>query len=82
MPCITVLCTVLCVTVCCYVSLYVFLQEDLLKKSEELLKAIDTGDYASYSKLCDEALTCFEPESQGADRLSVRGAGAWNQGNL
>eukprot|EP00897_Mesotaenium_endlicherianum_P011072 jgi/Mesen1/9994/ME000072S09406 len=42
-----------------------FLQEDLLLASSQLLRAIDTGDYVTYDKLCDPGLTAFEPEAQG-----------------
>ncbi|XP_024529347.1 calcium/calmodulin-dependent protein kinase type II subunit gamma [Selaginella moellendorffii] len=42
-----------------------FLQNELLELSEELLRAIDGGDYGTYEKLCDTELTAFEPEAQG-----------------
>ncbi|EFJ29845.1 hypothetical protein SELMODRAFT_450471, partial [Selaginella moellendorffii] len=38
---------------------------ELLELSEELLRAIDGGDYGTYEKLCDTELTAFEPEAQG-----------------
>ena len=37
----------------------------LLAASARLLRAIDAGDWATYSELCDESLTCFEPEAAG-----------------
>lgn len=37
----------------------------LLEASARLLKAIDAGDWNTYAALCDESLTCFEPEAGG-----------------
>ncbi|KAI5083941.1 hypothetical protein GOP47_0000110 [Adiantum capillus-veneris] len=42
-----------------------FVEEDLLRLTKELLQCIDVGDYAVYKRLCDPALTAFEPESHG-----------------
>lgn len=42
-----------------------FVEEDLLGSTKELLQSIDVGDYGVYKKLCDPALTAFEPEAQG-----------------
>ncbi|KAJ7526089.1 hypothetical protein O6H91_17G080900 [Diphasiastrum complanatum] len=42
-----------------------FVQDDLLTASEDLLHAIDNGDYTTYRRLCDAGLTAFEPEAQG-----------------
>lgn len=39
--------------------------QELLKLSRELLHAIDGGDWKRYAELCDESLTCFEPEACG-----------------
>jgi len=38
---------------------------ELLELSQKLLQAIDTGDWSTYAKLCDEQITCFEPETEG-----------------
>lgn len=40
-------------------------ESELLDVSARLLKAIDAGDWKSYAKLCDENITCFEPEALG-----------------
>jgi calcium/calmodulin-dependent protein kinase (CaM kinase) II len=40
-------------------------EKSLLEASARLLQAIDTGDWAAYHALCDESLTCFEPEAAG-----------------
>ncbi|KAH9574633.1 hypothetical protein CY35_01G068400 [Sphagnum magellanicum] len=42
-----------------------FVQDDLLRATEELLRGIDTGDYSTYQRLCHPKLTAFEPEAQG-----------------
>ncbi|KAL2641743.1 hypothetical protein R1flu_009330 [Riccia fluitans] len=42
-----------------------FLVDDLQKVTEDLLKGIDSGDYATYEQLCDTGLTSFEPETTG-----------------
>jgi calcium/calmodulin-dependent protein kinase (CaM kinase) II len=40
-------------------------EESLLDASRKLLKSIDAGDWNLYAALCDESLTCFEPEAEG-----------------
>jgi len=40
-------------------------EEELLALSRKLLTSIDTGDWAGYAALCDESITCFEPEAPG-----------------
>jgi calcium/calmodulin-dependent protein kinase (CaM kinase) II len=40
-------------------------EESLLDASRKLLKSIDAGDWNAYAALCDDALTCFEPEAEG-----------------
>ncbi|KAJ7288996.1 hypothetical protein O6H91_Y308400 [Diphasiastrum complanatum] len=42
-----------------------FVQDDLLTLSENLLHAIDNGDYTTYKRLCDTEVTSFVPEAQG-----------------
>jgi ketosteroid isomerase-like protein len=39
--------------------------QELLDLTQRLLDAIAQGDWAVYEKLCDPALTAFEPEGQG-----------------
>lgn len=39
--------------------------EDLLAANQRLLIAIAAGDWETYVQLCDEAITCFEPEALG-----------------
>jgi len=40
-------------------------ESELLAISQKLLKSIDAGDWATYASLCDEQITCFEPEANG-----------------
>ena len=40
-------------------------EESLLDASRKLLKSIDAGDWNAYAALCDDSLTCFEPEAEG-----------------
>lgn len=37
----------------------------LLNLSQSLLDSIVAGDWQAYAELCDESLTCFEPEARG-----------------
>jgi len=37
----------------------------IIEKNLQLLKAIVSGDYGTYSKLCSQDITCFEPETKG-----------------
>lgn len=39
--------------------------QELLQLSKQLLNSIDHKDWNTYTQLCDEELTCFEPEAQG-----------------
>jgi hypothetical protein len=56
--------------------------------TQELLDCISAGDYATYQELCDERMTCFEPEAKGhavdgmvrAPRARGRTPGHWAKG--
>lgn len=39
--------------------------QELLILSQKLLTAIDSGDWKGYESLCDDSITCFEPEALG-----------------
>ena len=39
--------------------------QELLILSQKLLTAIDSGDWKGYEALCDDSITCFEPEALG-----------------
>lgn len=38
-------------------------EAELLAVSQRLLDSIADRDWGAYSELCDESLTCFEPEA-------------------
>lgn len=37
----------------------------LINLSQSLLDSIVSGNWEAYTELCDESLTCFEPEARG-----------------
>jgi hypothetical protein len=39
--------------------------ENLLRLNQQLLDSIMQADWGTYAELCDETLTCFEPEAKG-----------------
>jgi ketosteroid isomerase-like protein len=39
--------------------------DHLLQLNQQLLDAIANGDWTTYEKMCDPALTAFEPEARG-----------------
>uniref|UniRef100_A0A8C1S4E7 calcium/calmodulin-dependent protein kinase n=1 Tax=Cyprinus carpio TaxID=7962 RepID=A0A8C1S4E7_CYPCA len=38
---------------------------EIIKITEQLIEAINNGDFEAYAKICDPGLTCFEPEALG-----------------
>ncbi|KAG6555210.1 hypothetical protein Mapa_003249 [Marchantia paleacea] len=42
-----------------------FLETDLQRATEALLKGIDSADFATYKRFCDPGMTAFEPEASG-----------------
>uniref|UniRef100_A0A8C7XGD7 calcium/calmodulin-dependent protein kinase n=1 Tax=Oryzias sinensis TaxID=183150 RepID=A0A8C7XGD7_9TELE len=40
-------------------------KQDIIKVTEQLIEAISNGDFESYTKMCDPAVTAFEPEALG-----------------
>ncbi|XP_055054732.2 calcium/calmodulin-dependent protein kinase (CaM kinase) II beta 1 isoform X15 [Misgurnus anguillicaudatus] len=40
-------------------------KQEIIKITEQLIEAINNGDFEAYAKLCDPGLTCFEPEALG-----------------
>uniref|UniRef100_A0AAX7U3N4 calcium/calmodulin-dependent protein kinase n=1 Tax=Astatotilapia calliptera TaxID=8154 RepID=A0AAX7U3N4_ASTCA len=46
-------------------SLFFRRKQDIIKVTEQLIEAISNGDFESYTKMCDPAVTAFEPEALG-----------------
>ncbi|KAJ0003840.1 hypothetical protein NQD34_010054, partial [Periophthalmus magnuspinnatus] len=40
-------------------------KQDIIRVTEQLIEAISNGDFESYTKMCDPAVTAFEPEALG-----------------
>uniref|UniRef100_A0A646QE86 calcium/calmodulin-dependent protein kinase n=1 Tax=Hemiscolopendra marginata TaxID=943146 RepID=A0A646QE86_9MYRI len=40
-------------------------KQEIVKVTEQLIEAINAGDFESYTKICDPHMTSFEPESLG-----------------
>uniref|UniRef100_A0A3P9DH77 calcium/calmodulin-dependent protein kinase n=1 Tax=Maylandia zebra TaxID=106582 RepID=A0A3P9DH77_9CICH len=39
--------------------------QEIIKATEQLIEAINNGDFEAYTKICDPGLTSFEPEALG-----------------
>ncbi|XP_074194736.1 calcium/calmodulin-dependent protein kinase type II subunit delta isoform X6 [Rhinolophus sinicus] len=40
-------------------------KQEIIKVTEQLIEAINSGDFEAYTKICDPGLTAFEPEALG-----------------
>ncbi|KAF7220228.1 calcium/calmodulin-dependent protein kinase type II subunit gamma isoform X24 [Nothobranchius furzeri] len=40
-------------------------KQEIIKMTEQLIEAINNGDFEAYTKICDPGLTSFEPEALG-----------------
>uniref|UniRef100_A0A3B3ZCQ7 Calcium/calmodulin-dependent protein kinase II association-domain domain-containing protein n=1 Tax=Periophthalmus magnuspinnatus TaxID=409849 RepID=A0A3B3ZCQ7_9GOBI len=47
------------------VCLFSARKQDIIRVTEQLIEAISNGDFESYTKMCDPAVTAFEPEALG-----------------
>uniref|UniRef100_A0A3B1JFN6 calcium/calmodulin-dependent protein kinase n=1 Tax=Astyanax mexicanus TaxID=7994 RepID=A0A3B1JFN6_ASTMX len=47
---------------CC---LFTAKKQEIIKVTEQLIEAINNGDFEAYTKICDPSLTSFEPEALG-----------------
>uniref|UniRef100_A0A8D3E855 calcium/calmodulin-dependent protein kinase n=1 Tax=Scophthalmus maximus TaxID=52904 RepID=A0A8D3E855_SCOMX len=51
------------------VGAYVFVsaarKQEIIKITEQLIEAVNNGDFEAYAKICDPGLTSFEPEGLG-----------------
>uniref|UniRef100_A0A8C0FVG9 calcium/calmodulin-dependent protein kinase n=1 Tax=Bubo bubo TaxID=30461 RepID=A0A8C0FVG9_BUBBB len=56
---------------CLFFLLFCFLmhllsrKQEIIKVTEQLIEAINNGDFEAYTKICDPGLTSFEPEALG-----------------
>ena len=41
------------------------MNQEIIDLTQKLLDAIASGDWDTYTNLCDPSLTCFEPEAKG-----------------
>uniref|UniRef100_A0A4W4EAW9 calcium/calmodulin-dependent protein kinase n=1 Tax=Electrophorus electricus TaxID=8005 RepID=A0A4W4EAW9_ELEEL len=53
-----------CLSSCCLLFDLARKQE-IIKVTEQLIEAINNGDFEAYTKICDPGLTSFEPEALG-----------------
>uniref|UniRef100_A0AAZ3RU38 calcium/calmodulin-dependent protein kinase n=1 Tax=Oncorhynchus tshawytscha TaxID=74940 RepID=A0AAZ3RU38_ONCTS len=53
----------LCFGLHCYH--YLARKQEIIKVTEQLIEAINNGDFEAYTKICDPGLTSFEPEALG-----------------
>uniref|UniRef100_A0A3Q1BP27 calcium/calmodulin-dependent protein kinase n=1 Tax=Amphiprion ocellaris TaxID=80972 RepID=A0A3Q1BP27_AMPOC len=49
----------------CFSVVVLLRKQDIIKVTEQLIEAISNGDFESYTKMCDPAVTAFEPEALG-----------------
>uniref|UniRef100_A0A8C4LME5 calcium/calmodulin-dependent protein kinase n=1 Tax=Equus asinus asinus TaxID=83772 RepID=A0A8C4LME5_EQUAS len=47
------------------ISLPLARKQEIIKVTEQLIEAINNGDFEAYTKICDPGLTAFEPEALG-----------------
>uniref|UniRef100_A0AAY4AWI0 calcium/calmodulin-dependent protein kinase n=1 Tax=Denticeps clupeoides TaxID=299321 RepID=A0AAY4AWI0_9TELE len=58
------------ITLSCFISWLTTLKnksrkQEIIKITEQLIEAINNGDFEAYAKICDPGLTSFEPEALG-----------------
>uniref|UniRef100_A0A8D2P9C7 calcium/calmodulin-dependent protein kinase n=1 Tax=Zosterops lateralis melanops TaxID=1220523 RepID=A0A8D2P9C7_ZOSLA len=49
----------------CSFFLFTVRKQEIIKITEQLIEAINNGDFEAYTKICDPGLTSFEPEALG-----------------
>uniref|UniRef100_A0A4W5PKW3 calcium/calmodulin-dependent protein kinase n=1 Tax=Hucho hucho TaxID=62062 RepID=A0A4W5PKW3_9TELE len=53
-------------SLCLYSTLFSILRkQEIIKITEQLIEAVNNGDFEAYAKICDPCLTSFEPEALG-----------------
>uniref|UniRef100_A0A8C8EIE5 calcium/calmodulin-dependent protein kinase n=1 Tax=Oncorhynchus tshawytscha TaxID=74940 RepID=A0A8C8EIE5_ONCTS len=45
--------------------LFLLRKQEIIKITEQLIEAVNNGDFEAYAKICDPCLTSFEPEALG-----------------
>uniref|UniRef100_A0A8C5H740 calcium/calmodulin-dependent protein kinase n=1 Tax=Gouania willdenowi TaxID=441366 RepID=A0A8C5H740_GOUWI len=55
----------LCLSATFLLILYVGRKQEIIKITEQLIEAINNGDFDAYTRICDPGLTSFEPEALG-----------------
>uniref|UniRef100_A0A8C7ZQN0 calcium/calmodulin-dependent protein kinase n=1 Tax=Oryzias sinensis TaxID=183150 RepID=A0A8C7ZQN0_9TELE len=48
-----------------YCQLFKTRKQEIIKITEQLIEAVNNGDFEAYAKICDPGLTSFEPEGLG-----------------
>uniref|UniRef100_A0A673XZ29 calcium/calmodulin-dependent protein kinase n=1 Tax=Salmo trutta TaxID=8032 RepID=A0A673XZ29_SALTR len=56
-------CVRVCLTLCCVPP--TARKQEIIKITEQLIEAVNNGDFEAYAKICDPGLTSFEPEALG-----------------
>uniref|UniRef100_A0A8C7C9B5 calcium/calmodulin-dependent protein kinase n=1 Tax=Oncorhynchus kisutch TaxID=8019 RepID=A0A8C7C9B5_ONCKI len=56
-------CVCVCLTLCCVPP--TARKQEIIKITEQLIEAVNNGDFEAYAKICDPGLTSFEPEALG-----------------
>uniref|UniRef100_A0A671XBW4 calcium/calmodulin-dependent protein kinase n=1 Tax=Sparus aurata TaxID=8175 RepID=A0A671XBW4_SPAAU len=52
-------------TSCTIQFMYILRKQEIIKITEQLIEAVNNGDFEAYAKICDPGLTSFEPEALG-----------------
>uniref|UniRef100_A0A3Q3WQR0 calcium/calmodulin-dependent protein kinase n=1 Tax=Mola mola TaxID=94237 RepID=A0A3Q3WQR0_MOLML len=52
-------------TIAIVINTCVLRKQEIIKITEQLIEAINNGDFEAYAKICDPGLTSFEPEALG-----------------
>uniref|UniRef100_A0A4W6EZC2 calcium/calmodulin-dependent protein kinase n=1 Tax=Lates calcarifer TaxID=8187 RepID=A0A4W6EZC2_LATCA len=61
---LTFLCSIVLTSLCvCFIS--AARKQEIIKITEQLIEAVNNGDFEAYAKICDPGLTSFEPEGLG-----------------
>ncbi|MBN3282602.1 KCC2G kinase, partial [Polyodon spathula] len=46
-------------------TMQLFRKQEIIKITEQLIEAVNNGDFEAYTRICDPGLTSFEPEALG-----------------